>query len=405
MGSPRHHGLPFLMTASSPPVSIWRRESCFTSADSQRRSLTLLVRLILRFEGQGSTRLAIGIRASQFHGKGMVGRPHRLAINICPECSPVVNLRSLLQPRLAPLYNGRGFKAAEGDRDMRSRHVFCKHVFGAWGWIAAGILVLPGTLGSAAQAQSPATGPLRRLESNPRYFTDGSGKAILLVGSHNWRNFQDNGHRLPGGPGPAAGLRLRRLSRLPREAQPQLLPPLAVGGAEVDRRPAGGDHQVLPAPSLGADRPGHGGRRQAEVRPRRRSTRRTSTGCGSGSPRPRARGIYVSIMLFEGWEIQFTDAWKYHPFHGPNNVNGIDADPERQGPALQPAPRRPDGQEGAGLAGGLPAQGDRHGERPGQRALRDLQRDRGVRRWPGNITSSISSTSTRRASRSSTRWG
>ena len=36
-------------------------------------------------------------------------------------------------------------------------------------------------------------------------------------------------------------------------------------------------------------------------------------------------------MLFEGWELQFTDAWKYHPFHGPNNVNGIDADPDGRG--------------------------------------------------------------------------
>jgi hypothetical protein len=45
----------------------------------------------------------------------------------------------------------------------------------------------------------------------------------------------------------------------------------------------------------------------------------------------RDRGIYVSVMLFEGWELQFTDAWKYHPFHAPNNVNGIDADPEVRG--------------------------------------------------------------------------
>src|SRR5262249_30534626 len=52
-------------------------------------------------------------------------------------------------------------------------------------------------LAACARAGGPATGPLRRLESNPRYFTDGSGKAILLAGSHNWHNFQDNGHRLP----------------------------------------------------------------------------------------------------------------------------------------------------------------------------------------------------------------
>jgi hypothetical protein len=34
------------------------------------------------------------------------------------------------------------------------------------------------------------------LAANPRYFTDGSGKAVLLVGSHNWSNFQDTAHRL-----------------------------------------------------------------------------------------------------------------------------------------------------------------------------------------------------------------
>ena len=42
---------------------------------------------------------------------------------------------------------------------------------------------------------TPAKGPLRVLSSNPRYFTDGSGKAVYLAGSHNWHNFQDNGHR------------------------------------------------------------------------------------------------------------------------------------------------------------------------------------------------------------------
>jgi hypothetical protein len=37
----------------------------------------------------------------------------------------------------------------------------------------------------------PAKGPLRVHPTNPRYFTDGSGKAILLTGSHTWGNLQD----------------------------------------------------------------------------------------------------------------------------------------------------------------------------------------------------------------------
>jgi len=36
-----------------------------------------------------------------------------------------------------------------------------------------------------------AQGPLRVHPANPRYFTDGSGRAILLTGSHTWGNLQD----------------------------------------------------------------------------------------------------------------------------------------------------------------------------------------------------------------------
>ena len=42
-----------------------------------------------------------------------------------------------------------------------------------------------------ATTAAPAKGPLRPHPANPRYFTDGSGKAILLVGSHTWGNLQD----------------------------------------------------------------------------------------------------------------------------------------------------------------------------------------------------------------------
>jgi|SRR6188472_864629 len=34
----------------------------------------------------------------------------------------------------------------------------------------------------------PAKGPLKILPQNPRYFTDGDGKAVILVGSHTWNN-------------------------------------------------------------------------------------------------------------------------------------------------------------------------------------------------------------------------
>src|SRR5258708_18994755 len=39
--------------------------------------------------------------------------------------------------------------------------------------------------------RSPATGPLKVQPPDRRYFTDGSGKAIYLTGSHTWNNLQD----------------------------------------------------------------------------------------------------------------------------------------------------------------------------------------------------------------------
>lgn len=42
-------------------------------------------------------------------------------------------------------------------------------------------------------ASKPITAPLKALSTNPNYFTDGSGKAIYLTGSHTWNTFQDWG--------------------------------------------------------------------------------------------------------------------------------------------------------------------------------------------------------------------
>jgi hypothetical protein len=45
----------------------------------------------------------------------------------------------------------------------------------------------------AVTAAACAAQPLRVLPANPRWFADGSGKAVLLVGSHTWASLQDNG--------------------------------------------------------------------------------------------------------------------------------------------------------------------------------------------------------------------
>jgi formyltetrahydrofolate synthetase len=46
----------------------------------------------------------------------------------------------------------------------------------------------------------------------------------------------------------------------------------------------------------------------------------------------RDRGIYVGIMLFEGWYLRGSPtSFQYHPFHGSNNVNGINGDANGNG--------------------------------------------------------------------------
>ena len=195
---------------------------------------------------------------------------------------------------------------------------------------AAALGVVVALVPFSARAAEPAKGPLRRLESNPRYFADGSGRPVLLVGSHNWHNFQDNGHRLPTeqDPPPAfdydAYLDLlskhnHNFFRLWRWEAPKW----------TDAQPSGVIKHCVPhpwrrsGPGLAADGKPKFDLDAFEPAYFERLRDRVS--------KARDHGIYVSIMLFEGWELQFTDAWKYHPFHAPNNVNNLDADAEGKG--------------------------------------------------------------------------
>ncbi len=48
------------------------------------------------------------------------------------------------------------------------------------------------------------------------------------------------------------------------------------------------------------------------------------------------RGIWVSVMLFEGWGMQhLTNGWLHHPFHPWNPVNGFDADVDGDGGGIE----------------------------------------------------------------------
>ncbi len=172
----------------------------------------------------------------------------------------------------------------------------------------------------------PAVGPLRVVASNPHWFVDPSGKAVLLAGSHTWQSLQDNGLLIPGAavnPPPTFDydgyLNLlvshnHNFFRLWRWETTKW----------TDRYTGGDAKYCRPHPWL---RTGPGAANDGE--PKFDLTRFDPAyfdRLRSRVTAARDRGIYVSIMLFEGWENQFTDGWRNHPFHRDNNTNDIEAD-------------------------------------------------------------------------------
>ncbi len=175
------------------------------------------------------------------------------------------------------------------------------------------------------RSSSPPSTPLRVLQSNPRHFTDGSGKAVYLAGTHIWHNFQDNGHRLPKTEDPPPvfdyngyldflAAHNHNFFRLWRWEAPKW----------SDAQPRGTIKYCQPHPWL---RTGPGMAKDEKLKfDLTRFNSEYFDRMRSRIIAARDRGIYVSVMLFEGWEAQFTDAWTYHPFNLDNNVNDIDGD-------------------------------------------------------------------------------
>ena len=167
------------------------------------------------------------------------------------------------------------------------------------------------------------SGPLRVHPNNPRYFTDDSGQPVLLTGSHFWLNLQD-GVR-PDPPPPfdySAYLAFleahnHNFFRLWTWEQ-------ARWTAESNDVYFFTPHPYLrPGPDLALD-----------GKPRFDLTQFNQ----AYFDRLRARvieagehGMYVSVMLFNGWSTENKglggQPWSGHPFNVNNNINGIQGDP------------------------------------------------------------------------------
>jgi hypothetical protein len=162
-----------------------------------------------------------------------------------------------------------------------------------------------------------STGPLKVLASNPRYFTNGNGKAILLAGSHTWSDLDDNGTTQPP---PAFNYNnyitfmVNHNFNFTRMWSWML----------TNRNSQDAAENYTGAPYIWA-RPGPG--TADDGQPQWDLTKLNQ----AYFDRLRARviqagnqGIYTSVMLFDGWEWQFaTQSNDGNPFNSGNNVNSI----------------------------------------------------------------------------------
>lgn len=197
---------------------------------------------------------------------------------------------------------------------------------------AVALIFLAGT----AVQSAPVRGPLHVSEKNPRYFTDGSGRAVLLTGSHVWNNIVDMG---PTDPPPKfdfgacldwMGERNHNFIRL----WTWELVKWDTSGNSPANRTKIQEHYVTPHPW---QRTGPGD--ALDGKPKFDLTKfnpeyfdRLRTRIGAAEK----RGVYVSVMLFEGWGLQrIKDSYKMHPFHPDNNINGIKGDRNGDGVGVE----------------------------------------------------------------------
>jgi hypothetical protein len=179
----------------------------------------------------------------------------------------------------------------------------------------------------SAQFRQPATGPLTVHPRNPRYFTDGSGCAIFLTGSHTWANLQDSGVA----PVPtfdwegylammkSHNHNFMRLWQWQQSAWAPWTPDKILFLPELYMRTGPGN--ALDG-GLKVDlrkfNPVYFERMRARV-----------TEC-------RDRGIYCAVQLFQGFSYNRPhhcglQTWSGHPYNLQNNINGLNGDANGDG--------------------------------------------------------------------------
>ncbi len=202
--------------------------------------------------------------------------------------------------------------------------------------VAAVLLIGNGEEAARAEANSApllTRGPLKVSKANPRYFADADDRVVYLTGSHYWENFQDVTEPFD------YEAYLDRLTALHHNFIRLWVSEAIRSSGGWLMHPLARPNPVLPLPYL---RTGPGVALDGEPRLdlsqfnpeyfERLRTRVMQAG---------QRGLYVSVMLFQGFSVVGQGAWNAHPLNAENNVNGIDGDQDKDGEGKE-VQRRPE---------------------------------------------------------------
>jgi len=182
---------------------------------------------------------------------------------------------------------------------------------------------------SSPDAPTGPPGPLRVDPANPRYFSDGT-RVVYLAGSHTWGNFKDRAYVDPPPPFDYTGFldflvaHNHNFFRLWTWEQPH----------SFDNDPA----NLLYFAQFPWPRPGPG--TASDGKPRFDLAQLDQSYFDRMRARiiaARDRGIYVAVMLFDGWDLAnaYNPTSGGFPYGAGNNINGIaSGGPESQALAI-----------------------------------------------------------------------
>ncbi|MBM4029825.1 MAG: hypothetical protein FJ280_31160, partial [Planctomycetes bacterium] len=191
------------------------------------------------------------------------------------------------------------------------------------------VVLLPGGSRCAGQAR---LGPLAVHPQNPRYFQNtATGAVVYLTGSHTWANLVDIG---PSDPPPVFDFEecVKWMVKLDHNFMRLWTWELVSWDTK-----ANSEHKLHTSAPQPYARTGPG--KALDGKPRFDLTKFNPAYFERLAQRialAREHGIYVSVMLFEGWGLQFSNkAWEGHPFHLQNNINGLDGDADKDGKGVE----------------------------------------------------------------------